>query len=104
MSDAEPTVQRWRGPPPTEAELRRLYQAEGLQPYAWSNGPHDTYAAHDHPYLKVLRVVQGGIHFDVPRHGESIVLGPGDTLTLPAGVTHSAIVGPQGVTCLEAHR
>jgi hypothetical protein len=28
---------------------------------------------------------------------------PGDRLDLPAGVRHSAIVGPQGVTCLEAH-
>ena len=33
-----------------EARLR----AEGLDAGAWSNGPHDRYAAHDHGYDKVL--------------------------------------------------
>jgi hypothetical protein len=28
----------------------------------------------------------------------------GDRLDLPAGTPHAAVVGPQGVTCLEAHR
>ena len=28
---------------------------------------------------------------------------PGDRLDLPAGTSHDAVVGPDGVTCLEAH-
>jgi hypothetical protein len=28
---------------------------------------------------------------------------PGDRLDLPAGVLHAALVGEQGVVCLEAH-
>jgi hypothetical protein len=31
-------------------------------------------------------------------------LNPGDRLDLPAGTVHDAVVGPQGVVCLEAHR
>jgi quercetin dioxygenase-like cupin family protein len=75
-----------------------------LQSYAWGNEPHDTYAIHQHGYEKVLRVVQGSIRFDLPQHGEAIDLGPGDILILRAGVAHIAIVGPEGVMCLEAHR
>ena len=29
--------------------------------------------------------------------------GPGDRLDLPAGTRHDAVVGPDGVRCLEAH-
>jgi mannose-6-phosphate isomerase-like protein (cupin superfamily) len=104
MTDLTPTIQRCDGPVPTDAAIRQLYAAEGLPPYAWANGPHDTYAVHDHGDEKVLRVVKGSIRFDLPQPGESVELEPGDTLVLPAGVAHSAVVGPDGVTGLEAHR
>jgi hypothetical protein len=32
-----------------------------------------------------------------------VPLRDGDRLDLPAGVDHDAVVGPAGVTCLEAH-
>ena len=35
--------------------------------------------------------------------GRTIELAAGDRLELPAGTTHDAVVGPAGVTCLEAH-
>ena len=35
--------------------------------------------------------------------GEAVELAVGDRLDLPAGTTHDAVVGPDGVTCLEAH-
>jgi quercetin dioxygenase-like cupin family protein len=78
--------------------------AEGLKPYAWSNAPGDVYAAHTHAYHKVIYVVQGSITFGLPRRGEQVTLRTGDRLDLPAGVAHDAVVGPQGVACLEAHR
>ena len=34
---------------------------------------------------------------------ESVELATGDRLELPAGTRHDAVVGPAGVTCLEAH-
>ena len=33
----------------------------------------------------------------------AVDLAPGDRLDLPAGTRHDAVVGPGGVTCLEAH-
>jgi len=33
-----------------------------------------------------------------------LALKAGDRLDLPANIVHDAIVGPQGVVCLEAHK
>lgn len=77
---------------------------EGLRPYAWSNGPHDVYAAHTHPYDKVIYVVRGSITFGLPELGQSLTLRAGDRLDLPSGAVHDAAVGAQGVVCLEGHK
>ena len=90
--------------PPTERDLRNRMQQNGLAPYAWSNGPYDTYGAHSHSYEKVLYCVRGSIRFVLPDAGRDIDLTPGDCMVLPAGVRHSAQVGAHGVTCLEATR
>jgi quercetin dioxygenase-like cupin family protein len=82
--------------------LARL-EAEGLDTGSWSNGPGDRYGAHDHGYDKVLVVASGSIVFGLPARGERIALDVGDRLDLPAGTSHDAVVGPIGVTCLEAH-
>lgn len=97
-------VRHWEKPdPPSESELREIYRQEGLTPYAWSNGPGDTYAAHAHDYHKVIYVVRGSITWVLPDTNERIETRAGDRLDLPQGVAHAALVGPQGVTCLEAH-
>jgi uncharacterized protein YjlB len=85
------------------AELDARMRAEGLDPGAWSNGPGDAYAAHEHGYDKVLVCAAGSIRFGLPATGASVRLGVGDRLDLPAGTAHDAVVGPDGVTCLEAH-
>ncbi len=98
-------VTPWKGgEPPREGAIRAAFAAEGLQPYRWSNAPGDVYPPHRHGYDKVLYVVEGTISFGLPESGERVELGAGDRLDLPAGVTHDAVVGPQGVVCLEAHR
>jgi quercetin dioxygenase-like cupin family protein len=75
-----------------EAVLR----ARGLSPYPWSAGPAALFPPHTHAQTKHLYVLSGTIDFD------GIELGAGDGLLIPAGVEHSAIAGPTGVTCLEA--
>ncbi len=87
----------------THDVIERL-RAEGLDPGAWSNGPGDRYSAHDHGYDKVIVVAAGSIDFGLPANGQTIHLATGDRLELPAGTAHDAIAGPDGVTCLEAHR
>lgn len=77
--------------------------AEGLDPGSWSNGPGDRYGAHEHAFDKVLVVASGSIRFGLPDLNRSVELAIGDRLELPAGTRHDAIVGDEGVTCLEAH-
>ena len=83
--------------------VEQRLRTEGLEPSAWSNGPGDRYGAHDHGYDKVIVVAAGSIAFGLPDRGETVELGQGDRLELPAGTRHDAVVGPGGVTCLEAH-
>ena len=87
----------------SESDLRAQLAREGLRPERWSNGPRAVYAAHDHPYGKVLMVVSGQITFTVTGRGD-VSMAPGDRLDLPARTPHSALVGSHGVVCLEAHR
>ena len=88
---------------PTESTLWQIMAEEGLSPYSWSNGPHDIYAAHTHGYNKVIYVVRGSITFGLPELGQKLTLNAGDRLDLPDGIVHDAVVGSQGVVCLEAH-
>ena len=100
-----PLLTPWADPtPPTESTLMRLCAEQGLSPYPWSNGPHDVYPAHKHSYDKVIYVVHGSITFGLPELGKQINMQAGDRLDLPANTTHDAVVGPQGVVCLEAHK
>jgi quercetin dioxygenase-like cupin family protein len=85
------------------AEATDRLRAEGLAPSTWGNGPHDRYGAHAHDYDKAIVVVAGSIRFGLPDRDGAIELAEGDRLELPADTRHDAIVGPRGVTCLEAH-
>ncbi|MFI5198843.1 MAG: cupin [Candidatus Limnocylindrales bacterium] len=84
-------------------DLGGQLRAEGLDPGAWGNRPGDRYSAHEHGYDKVIVVSAGSIRFGLPGLGLSLDLATGDRLELPAGTEHDALVGPSGVSCLEAH-
>ena len=85
------------------ADPAERLRAEGLRPAGWSNGPNDRYGAHDHDYDKVIVVASGSILFGLPDRSEIVELRVGDRLDLPAGTSHDAVVGQDGVRCLEAH-
>ena len=53
---------------------------------------------------KVIYVIGGSITFGLPQTGNRVALQAGDRLDLPAGVVHHAIVGEQGVLCLQTHQ
>ena len=61
----------------TRAGLEARLRTEGLDPGAWSNGPHDRYAAHDHGYDKVLVCAAGSIRFGLPATGTTAELAYG---------------------------
>ncbi|MGI8573902.1 MAG: cupin domain-containing protein [Egibacteraceae bacterium] len=96
-------VRRGDGPPGDEpALLARLAEEGWSSGHGWGNGPHERYAAHTHDYDKALYCVRGGVAFETD-DGEA-ALAPGDRLELESGTAHSAVVGPEGVRCVEAHR
>lgn len=87
------------GAPATAAVVEAAFAEEGLTPSRWSNGPGDRYGEHSHGYHKVLYCVDGSITFYVA--GEPVELNPGDRLDIPPGTRHSAVVGDEGVVCME---
>jgi quercetin dioxygenase-like cupin family protein len=105
MEQSKVEIIRWSGSTrPDEETIRQILAEEDLHGYRWSNGPGDVYSAHTHSFNKVIYVVRGSITFGLPDSGEQVALNLGDRLNLPAGVAHNAIVGSEGVVCLEAHR
>ncbi len=91
------------GETPDRTSVKRFLRAAGVEPYAWSNGPGDRYAAHEHGFTKLLMCAAGSISFLLD-DGAALELHPGEGFVLPAGTRHSAVVGPAGCTCLEGHR
>lgn len=89
---------------PSEAAITHILHSEGLEAHRWSNGPGYSYEAHVHEYHKVLYVVTGSIMFGLPEEGQHITLAAGDRFELPPGVLHDAVVGEDGVVCMEAYR
>lgn len=75
-----------------------------MAPHAWSNGPGDRYAPHNHGYEKVLMCAAGSIVFRVGPDAVPVELHAGEGFILPAGTSHAAEVGPYGCTCVEGSR
>lgn len=86
-----------------ESVLQAQLTRQGLTPIRWSNDPDAVYGTHEHPYGKVLVVVSGSITFTISGGTRVVTMRPGDRLELPRHTPHSAIVGSDGVVCLEAH-
>jgi uncharacterized protein YjlB len=86
-------------------DVRARLQAQGLVAGGWTNPAGDHYGSHEHAYDKVIAVEAGSIRFGVRARGTeaAVDLATGDRLDLPAGTSHDALVGPEGVSCLEAH-
>lgn len=85
------------------ASVERFLREADVAPYAWSNGPGDRYAPHEHGSTKLLMCAAGSITFELDG-GVLVELHPGEGFVLPPATRHAAVVGPDGCTCLEGHR
>jgi quercetin dioxygenase-like cupin family protein len=86
-----------------ERAVLAAFAREGLTPHRWSNAPGDLYAPHAHEHHKVLYCLRGSVVFRLA-DGTEFALTPGDRLDVEPGMRHSAVVGPDGVDCIEAPR
>ena len=86
------------------AAASALLRSTGVEPVAWSNGPGDRYAPHDHAYTKLLVCAEGSITFLIGSAEMPVKLGAGEGFELPPHTRHAAVVGPFGCTCVEGHR
>ena len=89
--------------PVDRASLEARLKAEGLQVSAWSNLAGERFEERVNDYDKVVVAVEGSITFGLIGYGGGFMLTPGERLDLPATISYDAVVGPKGVTCLEAH-
>ena len=71
-------------------------RAMGWRPYPWSAGARAIFSEHCHEATKHLYVLEGSIDFD------GLTLSAGEGIIIPALTPHRAVVGPEGVTCIEA--
>ncbi len=102
---APPMLTRWpHAELPNDELLEAVVRREGMEPQWWSNGPGELYPSHEHDYHKVLFVAEGSITFVLGHTGERLILQAGDRLDLPGGWPHAAIVGGEGVRCVEGHK
>lgn len=95
-------ILRWPHTHPLPAgEVMAFFEARGIRPSEWTNAPGGVFDVHRHPYRKTLFCIRGAITFSLPDLDREVGLAPGDRLILPTGMRHGAIVGPDGVTCIE---
>ena len=98
-------VEKWsKDTPPTFQDLEDLVKGEGLEPDVWGNEADYQYPIHNHNYTKIIYCVRGWVDFLFPQERRTIRLEPGDKMTVPVGTDHGAIVGENGVTCIEGHK
>lgn len=88
--------------PLPESEIIAFFEGRKLRPKRWSRSSGEDFAVHTHSYNKILFCVQGGITITLPDLKEQITLNPGDRFVLPSNILHSATVGAEGVSCIEA--
>lgn len=87
-----------------KSDLEKKLAEEGYSLHTWSNGPDFWYPVHDHPYHKIIVVLEGSIAFYLPAEKREVQMKKGGRLELAPRTAHSASVGLEGVTCLEGQR
>ena len=86
-----------------EANMRKKLKARGYSVHCYTYPPGTYFPDHTHSIDKIDGVLAG--RFRMIMHGETLELGPGDCLAVPAGEVHSAeVVGNEAVVSLDAIR
>ena len=77
------------------AELESQLEKEGFRrTYTWEDGAEVFYPDHTHDTLTAHIILSG--EMTLVMNGQSKTYHPGDRCDVPAGVVHSALIGPKG--------
>jgi mannose-6-phosphate isomerase-like protein (cupin superfamily) len=77
------------------AALERQLHDEGfLHTYVWQDGPHASYSDHTHPSETAHIILEG--QMTLATAGQTRTYAAGERCDVPAGVVHSARMGPHG--------
>lgn len=102
-SDYMPSFEHMPHLPSLEAApgvvLRPLF-GKGLMLSYVEFAPNAVAPLHQHPQEQISYVIQGQLEFQVGN--EKQVIGPGDAVTIPANVPHSAVALSDGCLCFDA--
>jgi len=86
-----------------EAQLRKVLEAEGfLHTFVWQDRPNAFYPDHTHAGLTAHIILDG--EMTLTMSGESRTYTVGQRCDVPAGVTHSARMGPHGCRYLVGEK
>ena len=81
-------IVRWQAPVlPEAAQLKMIFEAEGLEPREELLQPEVKISDHRHPFDEVRVIVSGELMFNVA--GNQVLLRPGDRIEIPANTRHS---------------
>lgn len=87
----------------TEAGLRRKLEKLGYSVSRYVYPPGTYFPEHTHETEKIDAVVSG--QFRITMGPDSVILGPGDAVVVPARIAHSAeVIGEATVISLDAAR
>ena len=85
------------------SEIRDILQAEGyLDVYDWYDSPEFEYHHHAHVGESVVWVIDGSMDLGLP--DERIRVSAGQRYEIPAGMLHSATMGPTGCSYIVGEK
>ena len=86
-----------------EKKLTEQLKRDGFEhTYVWQDGPNVFYSEHTHETETAHIILDGSMTLRM--NGESRTFSSGERCDVPAGVTHSARMGPQGCRYLIGER
>jgi len=87
----------------SEESLRKKLEEDGYSVSRYVYSPRTVFPDHSHSIDKKDAVISGKMMIEI--EGRAYLLEAGDTLSVPAGVVHSAkVIGSQPVVSLDATR
>lgn len=81
-------ISRWQAPlTPGKEQIKRLFQAEGLEPYEEYTSQSEEITDHRHPFDEIRMVAEGELLLNIA--GNQLLLRSGDKIVIPANTKHS---------------